>query len=265
MIQQAIVERRSLHLSEVEWTSPAGESRFFDIVVIPLADPDGSALGIKVLFNDVSRFHRLQEELQHSHQELETANEELQSTVEELETTNEELQSTVEELETTNEELQSTNEELETMNEELQSTNEELETANSELNVRGKELNSLNAFLESIMAGMRQGVIVLDRELYVRAWNERAEDLWGLRADEVRGQHFFALDIGLPVIRLNALIRAGLSEDNKDAKSMMLEAINRRGKTVMVDVMCTQLKDAGNSVEGVILVMEEQLSDGAST
>ncbi len=94
--------------------------------------------------------------------------------MEELETTNEELQSTNEELETTNEELQSTNEELETMNEELHSTNEELETINDELRQRTRELNQTNFFLESILASLEHGVVVLDRELRVVAWNDGA-------------------------------------------------------------------------------------------
>jgi two-component system CheB/CheR fusion protein len=104
-----------------------------------------------------------------------------------LETTNEELQSSNEELETTNEELQSTNEELETMNEELQSTNAELETVNEELRQRTDEVNHANAFLQSVVASLRSGAVVVNQHLNVLVWNHRAEDLWGLRADEVKG------------------------------------------------------------------------------
>ena len=127
------------------------------------------------------------------------------ATIDELETTNEELQSANEELQTTNEELQSTNEELETMNEELQSTNEELssinmelQAINDELRLRTEELNEVNAFMESILASMRGGVVVVDRELKVQVWNARAEDLWGLRPDEAEHRHLLSLDIGLP-------------------------------------------------------------------
>src|SRR5262249_53325314 len=153
------------------------------------------------------------EELEHSNQELETAYEELQSTNEELETTNEELQSTVEELETTNEELQSTNEELETMNEELQSTNEELQTINEELRRRTDELNQVNGFLESILTNLRVGVVVVDRNLQIQIWSRRAEDMWGLRADEAQNKNFLNLDIGLPVESLKAPIRACLTQE----------------------------------------------------
>src|SRR5262249_48875089 len=150
----------------------------------------GRTLGVSLSFAETSRITELQAQLNRARQDLETAYEELQSTNKELETTNEKRQSTEEELETTNEELQSTNEELETMNEELQSRNEELQTMNEELRQRSEELNRANGFLESVLAGVRSGVIVLDREFHVIAWNHRAEDLWGLRTDEVRGQNF---------------------------------------------------------------------------
>src|SRR5205085_4120681 len=177
----------------------------------PLVDNDGSLLGVTLIFNDVTAARRLQDELEQTNRQLENAYEELQSTNEELETTNEELQSTVEELETTNEELQSTNEELETMNEELQSTNEELETLNSELNIRTLELNRINVFMSSILSSLRDGVVVVDQDMVVLAWNNRSEDLWGMREEEVIGKHFLNLDIGLPVEKLRPLIRERLS------------------------------------------------------
>src|SRR5262249_43056308 len=152
-----------------------------------------------------------------------TTNEELQSSNEELETTNEELQSSNEELETTNEELQSTNEELETMNEELQSTNEELQTVNEELRQRSEELNHVNAFLDSVLTGLRWGGVGANKTLDFLVWNRRAEDMWGLRADEVQGRSFLNLDIGLPVQELRPMIRACLN-DGAEHKDMLVDA-----------------------------------------
>jgi two-component system CheB/CheR fusion protein len=260
-IEQVIRECRVIQLNDVEWTAGA-EQHYLDITVYPLTDATNRPVGVKLLFTDVTRLWRLQTELQTSHQALETANEELQSSNEELETTNEELQSTVEELETTNEELQSTNEELETMNEELQSTNEEVETVNTQLRQRGEELDRLNAFLESIMAGLRDGVVVLDNNLLVRAWNETSENLWGLRAAEVRGQHFLGLDIGLPVEHLRPIIRASLSGETGTAQMVDLQAVNRRGKNVRLQINATRLVDDKQVVQGVILVMRELEPDG---
>jgi two-component system CheB/CheR fusion protein len=256
-IEQALQQRRAMSLKEIEWTGAGREQRFFDVSIVPLLDGAGTPLGASISFTDVSRAQELQSQLNRSKQDLETAYEELQSTNEELETTNEELQSTVEELETTNEELQSTNEELETMNEELQSTNEELQTMNQELRDRGDELNHANSLLQSILTGVRSGVIVLDRELHVIAWNHRAEDLWGLRTEEVKGQNFLNLDIGLPADQLRSGIRACLSGDS-DYTETVVPATNRRGRAITCKVIGTPLMGPAKEARGVILLMDEE-------
>jgi two-component system CheB/CheR fusion protein len=187
-------------------------------------------LGTRITYVDVTPIKALQDELTHSKQELETAYEELQSTNEELETTNEELQST--------------NEELETMNEELQSTNEELQTVNGELQGRNDELKRASGFLESVLTGVRSGVAVLDRDLQVIAWNHRAQDMWGLRSEEAKGQNFLNLDIGLPTDELRGGIRACLTTDGSDGhfNEIVVQATNRRGKTIPCKVTTTPLR-----------------------
>ena len=255
-IDKAYTERLPVLLRDVEWHSPGGETRWLDLQVLPLLDAAGALLGASIAFTDVSSAKRLQRELEHANQELETAYEELQSTNEELETTNEELQSTVEELETTNEELQSTNEELETMNEELQSTNEELQTINEELRQRSDELNNVNAFLESILTSLRGGVTVVDADLKVLVWNENADDLWGLRSDEVIGHHLLNLDMGLPVERLKQPLRECLA-GQRQFTEMQLDATNRRGKTIRCRVTCSPLLGPNHAIRGAIVMMED--------
>lgn len=266
LVDKAHLERRPQNVKEIDWpAASSGEFRCMDVEVVPLCDTAGELLGTSITFSDVSRYRKLQAELQHANQELETTLEELQSTNEELETTNEELQSTVEELETTNEELQSTNEELETMNEELQSTNEELQTINDESRLRSEELNEVNDFLESILASLRGGVVVLNRELEVMVWNQQAELLWGLRSEEVRGKHVMNLDIGLPVDQLKQSIRACLAGENESCE-ITLNATNRRGKAIACQVTVTPLRHGGaNGMEtrGVILLMDTVDAAGA--
>jgi two-component system, chemotaxis family, CheB/CheR fusion protein len=256
LIQDSTSQRRTVSRRDIGWPTESGEQRVFDLEVIPLADASGETLGVQISFNDVSRYRRLQEELERSKNELETAYEELQSSNEELETTNEELQSTNEELETTNEELQSTNEELETMNEELQSTNEELETTNTELRMRSDELNTANAFLAAILSGIEVAVVVVDPKLQVLAWNHRAEDLWGLRASEVQGRHLMNLDIGLPVDQLGQPVRAVLAGET-DRAELTLECRNRRGRAIRCPIRCTPLTAGSGEMLGAILLMEE--------
>src|SRR5262245_62071395 len=252
-IERAANERAPNVEPGVAWTSLAGDTIRLDVEVVPLLR-DGAHVGTTITFTDVSRSFALEEELERSRRDLETAYEEIQSTVEELETTNEELQSTNEELETTNEELQSTNEELETMNEELQSTNEELETINTELRERTGQLNIANAFLESILESVRAGVVVLDTNLNVESWNHLAEELWGLRATEVSGKSLFALDFGLPVEQLRLPIRAVMS-GSEDFSELVLDAVNRRGQAFRCKVTVSRMQNQADG-DGAILLME---------
>jgi two-component system CheB/CheR fusion protein len=259
LIEQARSERRSVNTNDVEWTSTGGMKRWFNVSVIPLYQNGEVTVGANVAFLDVTRFKELQWELERSKGELETAYEELQSTNEELETTNEELQSTVEELETTNEELQSTNEELETMNEELQSTNEELESVNVDMRERGVELDRINAFFETILTSMEVAVVVVDGDLIIHEWNRVAEDLWGVRSDEVVNTHFMNLDIGLRVEQLHAYIRDCLQGNERG--EITLPATNRRGREIACRITCMPLK-MNEAITGVILMMEERPPGG---
>ena len=210
---QAYAERRRSCARTSTWRRRDGERRATSTSRSARSSADGDARSASsVTFTDVDALPpRSRRTSSDSRRELETAYEELQSTVEELETTNEELQSTNEELETTNEELQSTNEELETMNEELQSTNEELETMNDELRQRteraqrGQRLPRDDPHQPAAGVGRAR-----PRAAASRSGTTSAEDLWGLRADEVEGQHFLGLDIGLPVEQLRQPMRAVL-------------------------------------------------------
>src|SRR5499427_3050954 len=228
MIQDALTQHRTVTRKDIPWPNDSGDSRYLDLDVAPLIDAHGVTLGVQISFSDVSRYRRLQEELERSKNELETAYEELQSS----------------------------NEELETTNEELQSTNEELETTNTELRLRSDELNTANAFLGSILGGLEVAVVVVDPKLQVLAWNHRAEDMWGLRAAEVQGRHLMNLDIGLPVEQLRQPIRAVLAGET-DRVELTLDCRNRRGRSVRCPIRCTQLQGANGEALGAILLMEE--------
>ncbi len=255
-VEQSYLERRAIQVRDVVWRPRNSlDDCVISLEIMPLVDATASIIGASVVFSDVTEEWRLQRELEESKQKLETAYEELQSTNEELETTNEELQSTVEELETTNEELQSTNEELETMNEELQSMNEELQAVNDELRRRGEQVAEMNAFLEAIYGSMRGPLVVIDRDMRVMVWSPQAEEFWGLRPEEAVDSTFLALDIGLPVERLGGAIRACLGGQS-DVQRQRLEAVNRRGRSIEVDVTCVPLRASDGAVQGAILTME---------
>ncbi|WP_222268804.1 CheR family methyltransferase [Modestobacter marinus] len=255
-LAEAITSRRPLWLRGVERHRPGQESDHYDVQLVPLFREDETLLGTTVIFEDVTQYRRLQHELEFANRQLETAYEELQSTNEELETTNEELQSTVEELETTNEELQSTNEELETMNEELQSMNDELHTTNEELRSSTEEVASLNQFMTGVLSSFRAGVVVVDTELRVLVWNAAAEELWGLRPDEVAGQQLNDLDIGLPVQQVYPLLRRQVSGDGPPHDAVALDAVNRRGRPVRVRVTVSAFNQPPGERSGAVLLMD---------
>lgn len=226
LIERAFGERGFTRLANVQRASSEDNVQYLDVLVTPLQDNGGTLLGVSVTFDDVTGRHRLEAELQRSAQELESANEELQTAHEELVTTNEELQS----------------------------TNEELQTMNEELRERTDELNNANAFLRSTLASLRTAVIVVDTQLHVLVWNERAEDLWGLRADEVQGQSLLSLDIGLPVEQLPiSVFLAGKASHER----ITVPATTRRGKAIQCCVTCTPFFCEKGERTGVVLVMEE--------
>ena len=258
-VDRACAERRPVGLDGVEWPGGGGV-KFYDIRVVPLIDAGSTLVGVVIAFTDVSDSLRIKDDLEQSTHALEATQEELQSVNEELETTNEEIQSANEELETTNEELQSANEELETTNEELQSANEELETVNDELRQRSDELNESNFFLESVLSSLNSGIVVVDADLIVRAWNARTDDMWGLRGEEVRGKYLLDLDIGLPVGDLRPSLQACL-DDWSAGERVTLDATNRRGRATRCRVTCSPMRDA-SGVRGVVLIMEAAEDEG---
>ena len=255
-LDAAYESRTPIQVKDVEWRGPGeAEERRFEIQVVPLIDAGETIVGASLSYVDLTQAYRLRTDLERANQELETAYEELQSANEELETTNEELQSTVEELETTNEELQSANEELETMNEELQSTNDELRAMNDQIQQRSGDLDQINGYFQTVLTTLHAAVVVLDRDLNVRVWSDKAMDFWGLRPEEVDGEAFLDLDIGLPVEELRKVLGEVLAGGGKREKS--LDGFSRRGKPSRSHVRAAPFSGR-SGIEGVILLVEEE-------
>jgi two-component system CheB/CheR fusion protein len=252
LIDRAHVERRPVAANEVRLETN-GETRYYDVQVFPLYGSEG-AVGTSIAFTDITRYKHMQQRAEAAQAQLAAAYEQAQSSAEELETTNEELQSTNEELETTNEELQSTNEELETTNEELQSTNQELEALNDELLQRTTEYDRATSLMERVLERLNVAVILLDDQLVVEAWSERAEDIWGLSAERAVGKQFLALKIGLPAGEVVDAIKSCL--DGGDPQELIIAAVNRLGEQITCRVGCASLgEDAG--ARGAMVTMEE--------
>jgi two-component system CheB/CheR fusion protein len=228
-----------------------GETIHADVTIEPLFEAH-RLTGVVVFALEATEHARLKEQMTRVAEQHATAIEELQSTNEELETTNEELQSTNEEMETTNEELQSTNEELETTVEELQAANTELGALNAELEGRTAELHRLDAYHRSLVNSFEHGIVVLDSDGVVSTWNEVAEQMWGLRADQVVGRPFFALPIGDLALRAREAFDAVLAQhrpaDVKDVPYTRPGGQALRGALRMLPLLNVQRECVGTMV-----------------
>jgi two-component system, chemotaxis family, CheB/CheR fusion protein len=118
------------------------------------------------------------------------------------------------------------------------------------------EHDKIIAVVLTILTSLRAGVVVLNSDLQILIWNRKAEDLWGLRKDEVILQHFMNLDIGLPLEPLRKPL-LGIIAGELDSYEEMMKARNRRGKTIQCHAICTPLTHMDLDIHGVILVMEE--------
>ncbi len=225
LIDQALSEHRTIRAGSVERRVGPNDTQFFDVNVQPLWASDSSPAGVVVNFIDTTVATRLALEVKVKREELETAYEELQST----------------------------NEELETTNEELQSGNEELETMNEEMRIRTGELDETRTYLEGVLSSIGAGIVVLDGDLSVRSWNRGAEELWGLRAEEVFQQPFFALDFGLPTDGLPDILQTSLNSGRR-AGPVEIPAINRIGRSIVCAVTCSPLT---GTRDGMVLLMED--------
>ncbi len=79
----------------------------------------------------------------------------------------------------------------------------------------------------------------------------------GMRRDEAEGEHLLNLDIGLPVADLRPVVRSALS-DGAFMEEVKLAAVNRRGREVVIRVVCSSLRANGGEPDGAILVMGQQ-------
>jgi two-component system CheB/CheR fusion protein len=104
-----------------------------------------------------------------------------------------------------------------------------------------------------MLAGLRVGVAVVDRDLTILLWNHGAEELWGLHADAVQGQSLFNVGLGLPAEQLQI---AGFLAGTVQRQEMTFDA-NCRGRAVRCRITFTPFLGPGGGRAGAVLVMEE--------
>jgi two-component system CheB/CheR fusion protein len=117
-------------------------------------------------------------------------------------------------------------------------------------------VGALNQFMTGVLGSFRVGVVVVDPELHVLAWNAAAEDLWGVREDEARGQHVLGLDIGLPMVALQPLLRRQVLGAEEPHETVELDAVNRRGRWIRVRVTVSAFQQSPGERGGAVLLMD---------
>jgi len=120
--------------------------------------------------------------------------EDMRSITEDQEAVNEELQSANEELLSSSEETQSLNEELESSKEELQSTNEELTVLNQEMNGLTEQITEARNYAESIIANIRNPLLVLDKTLRIKSANRAFYKKFQVDEAETEGRLIYQID-----------------------------------------------------------------------
>ncbi|CAN7676820.1 chemotaxis protein CheB [Caballeronia sp. LjRoot31] len=132
-------------------------------------------------------------------QELEATRAQLQSAIRNLEISSEEQKAINEEALSANEEYQSTNEELLTSKEELQSLNEELTALNGQLQETLERQRTTSNDLQNVLYSTDVATLFLDTELKIRFFTPATRSLFSV----IPG------DIGRPLADLNSLATDG--------------------------------------------------------
>ena len=192
--------------------------------------------------------------------ELAQLREDMRSITEDQEAVNEELQSANEELLSGSEELQSLNEELETSKEEIQSTNEELTTLNQELFDRNDQLNVARLYSESIVATIREPLIILDRDMKVKTANRSYYRKFMTSEEKTEGKSFFHLSNGqwdIPALR--SALEYSLAAEGRVTDVEIKHKFEDIGERILLLNACRIA--ARDNAELLILVAMEDITD----
>jgi two-component system CheB/CheR fusion protein len=143
------------------------------------------------------RITALEKELNEMRGLLLAANEESRKAQEALQIANEEMMASNEELRSINEELVGLNEELKAAREELLSFNIELNTMNEDLYVRNQELQLSGDYAHAVIASIRQPLVVLQDDRYIRKANPAFYRLFRLVPEDVTGMSLYSIGDGI--------------------------------------------------------------------
>ena len=228
----------------------------FRDTVVNMAGDDPDGIARDTVSKDTAESQRIMQ----LEKELAQLREDMRSITEDQEAVNEELQSANEELLSGSEELQSLNEELETSKEEIQSTNEELTTLNQELFDRNEQLNAAWLYTESIVATIREPLIILDKDMKVRTANRSYYRKFMTSDEETEGKSFYRLSNGqwnIPALR--SVLENSLSAEGRVSDVEIRHSFEDIGERILLLNVCRIARK--DSPELLILLAFEDITD----
>jgi len=189
--------------------------------------------------------------------ELNQIREDMRSITEDQEAANEELQSANEELLSGSEELQSLNEELETSKEEIQSTNEELTTLNQELFDRNGQLNLSRIYAESIVATIREPLIILDVHMRVKTANRSYYTIFKTTEEATEGKLLYEIGDGQwNISALRSMLENILSKEKTITDFEIKQTFSMLGQRTML-LNASQIFRNDNTEHLILLAIED--------
>ncbi|MDR3715235.1 MAG: chemotaxis protein CheB [Puia sp.] len=206
---------------------------------------------------DIQQDQKRSKELQKLEKELGQLREDMRSVTEDQEAINEELQSANEELLSGSEELQSLNEELETSKEEIQSTNEELTTLNHELFDRNEQLNLSRMYAESIVGTIREPLIIIDKNMYVKTANRSYYEKFNTTEEATEGKLFYQIgkdQWNIPALRL--ALEKILLEEKKITGFEIQQTFPHIGERIMM-MNASRIYREDNAEQLILLAIED--------
>ncbi|MEX3921138.1 CheR family methyltransferase [Paraburkholderia sp. BR10872] len=234
-----------------------GRPSWINMTVRPFHDQGVNADFFLVLFDEVQErmsdegeaeqkgqdpvLMQLEQELQHSREQLSTTIEQYETSVEELKASNEELQAI-------NEELRSATEELESSKEELQSVNEELTTLNSELHARVEETAKANDDLQNIIVSTEIATVFVDRKIQVKRFTPSATHIFKLIESDI-GRSLFDITHSLN----HPTLAADVKEAFETLKLIERELQSQDGRWYLMRLL--PYRTADDRIDGAVLTL----------
>jgi PAS domain S-box-containing protein len=126
----------------------------------------------------------------------------------------------------------------------------------TELNRAQAEIRDAELFNREVINGVKEGIIVYDRDLKVTLWNRYMEEMTGIPYEEMMGKRPFELFLFLKEAGADSQARAALSGTSGESEDIEYK-IPRTGKSGWAKTIYSPHYDINGSIVGVIAIVRE--------